>query len=82
VERFHPTTAPEEARHLTAMCLEAIAAGWPSLYFRQPALAGAQATLDTTAMIQDAADMAATLTQAVDFRMASDYQVPFPERGN
>ena len=69
MERFHPTTSPEEARNLTAQCLQAIASGWPSIYFRMPAVPWAQPTLDTNAMLSDAADMAATLTQAVDFRM-------------
>lgn len=78
--RFHPSTTPEEARHLTGMCLQAIASGWPVLFYKPAAIAGAQPVLDLDSMIGAAADMAATLTQAVDFRMEADL-LP-PDRGN
>jgi hypothetical protein len=81
VELFNPSTTPEEARILTALCLQAIASGWPSFYFIQPKIQGAQPVLDTNSMIRDAADMAATITQATEFRMQGGMMAP-PNREN
>lgn len=72
MKQFHSTTTAEEARILTALCFQAIASGWPTLYFVHSAIQGGQATLDTNRMISDAADMAANLTQAVDHRLKGE----------
>lgn len=72
--RFHPSTTQEEARALTAACLQAIATGWPVVFFKLSAVHGvngqqASAEPDIPAMISAAADMACQLTNAVDHRM-------------
>ena len=72
MQHFNPTTAEQEARSLTAKCFHAIASGWPISYARsssiQSAQGGTRLDLDTDAMIRDAADIAARITQAVAIR--------------
>lgn len=69
---FNPTTGEQEARALTATCFHAIAAGWPISYAKASAIQStgpARLDLDTDAMIRDAADIAARITQAAATRM-------------
>jgi hypothetical protein len=83
MEQFRASTSLQEARHLTALTFQAIAAGWPIQYAKISAVQAANgtaptATLDTDAMMAAAADLAAKLTQAVDERHPeSGKEVPF-----
>lgn len=74
--KFHPSTSAEEARELTARCLQVIASGWPVKYMKMSQLQGvssqATAEIDVNAMISDAADIAASITQAVDYRLSHE----------
>lgn len=73
MQSFHPsTTCPEEARALTATIFLAIATGWPIAYAKRSSLetVSQRLDLDTDAMLRDAADIAASLTHAVDLRLS------------
>lgn len=75
LQTFHPTTGEQEARALVATCFHAIAAGWPISYAKASAIQAAgpaRLDLDTDAMIRDAADLAARITQAAAVRMDPD----------
>jgi len=77
MQSFTPTTAEQEARALTLGCLQAIASGWPVIYFRQSqtiGLNGTQATAapDIPAMIRAAANMAVQLTEATATRRPAE----------
>jgi hypothetical protein len=84
MQLFHPTTAEQEARALTAACLQVIASGWPVMYFKMSAMTGlngqqASAEPDIPAMIRAAADMAAQLTHATAARMIDTAPADFHE---
>lgn len=81
---FHPTTAQQEARALTLGCLQAIASGWPVIYFNQSQTIGlngtvATSTPDIPAMIRAAADMAIQITEATAERMPPEGWAPASE---
>jgi hypothetical protein len=82
MEFFTPTTAEQEARALTAACLQVIATGWPVLFFKMSAMTGlngqqTSAEPDIPAMIRAAADMAAQLTHATAARMTDTAPADF-----
>lgn len=73
MQHFTPETGVQEARALVLGCLQAIATGWPVLFFRHSqtvGLNGTQATSepDIPAMIRAAADMAVLITEATEAR--------------
>ena len=77
MKNFDPTTPAAEARALTVGCLQAIAAGWPVMFFKMSHTMGldgkqAQAEPDIPAMISAAADMAAQITHAAAKRLPLD----------
>lgn len=75
MERFHPTTSAEEARNLTALCLQAIAAGWSILYMTPGKVRDLQGNRipepNLDLMTRDAADLAARITMAAGERLPS-----------
>ena len=80
MEMFNPTTGAQEARALTATCFHAIAAGWPISYAKASAIQGAgpaRLDLDTDAMIRDAANLAARISQAAAARMPDTAPIDF-----
>lgn len=81
MEIFHASTTAQEARGLTATCFHAIAAGWPIKYAKISAVQGVNgaapaAQLDLDAMMADAADLAAKLTQSAAARMPVVMKLP------
>lgn len=84
MQRFHPTTPEQEARALTLGCLQAIASGWPVIYFKQSqtiGLNGTQATAapDIPTMINAAAEMAMMITEATAKHAPAEGWAPSPE---
>lgn len=73
MQQFPHSTTAEEARHLTALCLQAIAQGWPIAYAKTSTIQAAnnqpRLDLDLDRMLSDAADMAAGICKASDERM-------------
>jgi hypothetical protein len=79
MKQFDPTTPAAEARALTVGCLQAIAAGWPVMFFKISNTVGldgkqAAAEPDIPAMIAAAADMAAAITHAAAQRLPLDQE--------
>jgi len=63
---------PQEARVLTSQCLQAIAAGFPVVYFKAATIQRAgqppQGEFDLNAMVEGAADLAAALCVSTNRR--------------
>ena len=68
--QFAPDTSAEEAGRLMAAAFQAIAQGWPVIYFKTAALEGAAPTINLDAMVTDAGALAVQMQREIDRRQS------------